>query len=154
GAHEREPVRGTASALDRRTHTEVKPMSSATDLWSLSATEALARFRTKELSPVEYLEALIGRITAEDERINAVTEVVEEAVTSAGEAERFYASAAVDDLAEAAVTRPLLGLPVIAKEKHAIAASEPAMVSRSWMSPWPARTRRSSPASARPAGSC
>ena len=96
-------------------------MSSATDLWSLSATEALARFRTKELSPVEYLEALIGRITAEDERINAVTEVVEEAVTSAREAERFYASAAVDDLAEAAVTRPLLGLPVIAKEKHAIA---------------------------------
>src|SRR5699024_4361237 len=73
-------------------------MNSATDPWSLSATEALARFRTKELSPVEYLEALIGRITAEDERINAVTEVAEEAVT-----------------------RPLLGLPVIAKEKHAIA---------------------------------
>ena len=96
-------------------------MSSATESWTLSATEALARFRTKELSPVEYLEALIGRITAEDERINAVTEVVEEAVTSAREAERFYASAAVDDFAEAAVTRPLLGLPVIAKEKHAIA---------------------------------
>src|SRR5699024_6548280 len=96
-------------------------MSSATESWTLSATEALARFRTKELSPVEYLEALIGRITAEDERINAVTEVVEEAVTSAREAERFYANAAADDLAEAAVTRPLLGLPVIAKEKHAIA---------------------------------
>src|SRR5699024_9277774 len=76
-------------------------------IWTLSATEALARFRTKELSPVEYLEALIGRITAEDERINAVTEVVEEAVTSAREAERFYANAAADDLAEAAVTRPL-----------------------------------------------
>src|SRR5699024_9051040 len=74
-------------------------MSSATESWTLSATEALARFRTKELSPVEYLEALIGRITAEDERINA----------------------AAADLAEAAVTRPLLGLPVIAKEKHAIA---------------------------------
>ena len=40
-------------------------MSSATESWTLSATEALARFRTKELSPVEYLEALIGRITAE-----------------------------------------------------------------------------------------
>ncbi|MGO2035146.1 MAG: amidase [Brevibacterium sp.] len=92
-----------------------------TETWALSATEALARFRSKELSPVDYLSALIGRITTEDERINAVTEVVEEAVTSAREAERFYANATPDDLAEAADSRPLLGLPVIAKEKHAIA---------------------------------
>lgn len=90
------------------------------EIWALSATEALARFRTKELSPVDYLGALIARITTEDERINAVTDVVEEAVTSAREAERFYANATPDDLAEAAASRPLLGLPVIAKEKHAI----------------------------------
>ncbi|GAA1555143.1 amidase [Brevibacterium picturae] len=89
--------------------------------WALSATEAIAAFRTKELSPVEYLSAVIGRITSEDERINAVTEVLEEAVTSAKEAERFYTTASPEDLAEAAVARPLLGLPVIAKEKHAIA---------------------------------
>lgn len=92
-----------------------------TETWALSATEALAKFRRKDLSPVEYLTALIGRITSEDERINAVTEVVEEAVTSAKDAEAFYANATSDDLAEAAASRPLLGLPVIAKEKHAIA---------------------------------
>ena len=92
-----------------------------TQPWTLSATEALAAFRTKELSPVDYLSSLIGRITSDDERINAVTEVVEEAVTSAREAETFYANATDDDLAEAAAARPLLGLPVIAKEKHAIA---------------------------------
>lgn len=55
--------------------------------WALSASEALTKFRSKDLSPVEYLTSQIGRITSEDERINAVTEVVEEAVTSAREAE-------------------------------------------------------------------
>ncbi|WP_241896996.1 hypothetical protein [Brevibacterium epidermidis] len=79
-----------------------KTSTSTTETWALSATEALAAFRSKELSPVDYLEALIGRITAEDERINAVTEVVEEAVTSAREAETFYTNATDDDLAEAA----------------------------------------------------
>ncbi|AZL04459.1 amidase [Brevibacterium aurantiacum] len=93
---------------------------SGSETWALSATEALAKFRTKELSPVEYLNAQIRRITTADDRINAVTEVVEEAVTSAHEAEAFYASATPDDLTEAADSRPLLGLPVIAKEKHAI----------------------------------
>ncbi|WP_350270255.1 amidase [Brevibacterium sp. CBA3109] len=95
--------------------------SASNETWALTATEALAKFRSQELSPVEYLSALIGRITTEDERINAVTEVVEEAVTSAREAERFYANATTGDLAEALASRPLLGLPVIAKEKHAIA---------------------------------
>ncbi|GAA1947580.1 amidase [Brevibacterium antiquum] len=94
---------------------------SGSETWALSAAEALAKFRSKELSPVEYLSAQIGRITTEDDRINAVTEVVEEAVTSAKEAESFYANASSDDLAEAVAARPLLGLPVIAKEKHAIA---------------------------------
>ena len=97
------------------------PTSSTAEPWTLSATEALAAFRSKDLSPIDYLTSFIGRITAEDERINAVTEVVEEAVTSAREAEDFYANATDDDLAEAAATRPLLGLPVIAKEKHALA---------------------------------
>lgn len=101
--------------------TPTSARSEANEPWALSATEALAKFRTKELSPVDYLSAVIGRITSEDERINAVTEVVEEAVTSAKDAERFYAKATADELAEAAATRPLLGLPVIAKEKHALA---------------------------------
>ena len=75
------------------------PTSSTAEPWTLSATEALAAFRSKDLSPIDYLTSFIGRITAEDERINAVTEVVEEAVTSAREAEDFYANATDDDLA-------------------------------------------------------
>ncbi|WP_166828263.1 amidase [Brevibacterium limosum] len=110
------PRPGTANPTGPAT-----PPSHATEPWTLSATEALAAFRSKELSPVDYLTSLLGRITSEDERINAVTEVIEEAVTSAREAEDFYANATSDDLAEAAATRPLLGLPVIAKEKHALA---------------------------------
>ena len=100
--------------------TPSKADTSSTETWALSATEALTNFRSKELSPVEYLSAQIGRISTEDGRINAVTEVVEEAVTSAREAETFYANATADELAEAAADRPLLGLPVIAKEKHAL----------------------------------
>jgi aspartyl-tRNA(Asn)/glutamyl-tRNA(Gln) amidotransferase subunit A len=96
-------------------------MTAAHEPWTLSATEALARFRSKELSPVEYLEAHIGRITQFDDQVNAVTEVLEDAITAAREAEKFYAGATDDDLAEAAAARPLLGLPVIAKEKHGIA---------------------------------
>jgi hypothetical protein len=72
--------------------------------------------------PVDYLEALIGPDhPTSTTRVNAITEVVEEAVTSARDAEKFYAKSTDDDLAEAAATKPLLGLPVIAKEKHAIA---------------------------------
>ena len=101
--------------------TPTSAANSSTETWALSATEALAKFRTKELSPVDYLSSQIGRITTEDESINAVTEVLEEAITSAKAAEQFYATATSEDLAEATATRPLLGLPVIAKEKHAIA---------------------------------
>ena len=103
------------------TPTSPSSVNAPNDSWALSATEALGKFRSKELSPVDYLSAHIGRITTEDERINAVTEVLEEAVTSAKNAEDFYARATADDLAEATVRQPLLGLPVIAKEKHAIA---------------------------------
>ena len=35
-----------------------KTTSPTTEPWALSATEALAAFRSKELSPVDYLEAL------------------------------------------------------------------------------------------------
>lgn len=42
------------------------------ELAYLSATEALARFRSKELSPVELLDALIERIEDVDQEINPV----------------------------------------------------------------------------------
>ena len=42
--------------------------TNTTEPWTLSATEALAAFRSKELSPVDYLTSFIGRITAEDRK--------------------------------------------------------------------------------------
>ncbi|MCM1013020.1 MULTISPECIES: amidase [unclassified Brevibacterium] len=92
-----------------------------TELWALSATEVLARFRTKDLSPVDYLEALIARIEEKDPDIGAVTEIVEEAAASARDAERFYVRTRPEELDEVLAMRPLAGLPVIAKEKHALA---------------------------------
>lgn len=96
-------------------------MNAPVDLWALTATEALALFRTKELSPVEYLDALTARIDEKDGGIGAVTERLEEAAASAREAEQIYATTRADELAEVLAMRPLTGLPVIAKEKHAIA---------------------------------
>jgi len=84
------------------------------DLHYLGANEALRLFRSRELSPVELLEAVLERIDAVNPRVNALTEqLVEEAVTAARRAEQQYRTGA--DLA------PLLGLPVAAKEKHALA---------------------------------
>lgn len=95
-------------------------MSASSELWALPATEVLAKFRTKELSPVEYLTALTERIEAKDPDIGAVTEILPEATASARDAERFYLRTRADDLDDILAMRPLVGLPVIAKEKHAI----------------------------------
>lgn len=96
-------------------------MSAATELWALPATEVLARFRTRDLSPVEYLEALTARIEDRDDDLGALTEVLPEATASARDAERFYTKTREDELDEILAMRPLAGLPVIAKEKHALA---------------------------------
>ncbi|RBP62002.1 aspartyl-tRNA(Asn)/glutamyl-tRNA(Gln) amidotransferase subunit A [Brevibacterium sanguinis] len=89
--------------------------------WTWTAAEALATFRTRQLSPVDYLDSLAARIAEQDPEINAVTEVVEEARSAAVAAERVYASSSEETLAEALAAQPLLGLPVLAKEKHALA---------------------------------
>ncbi len=73
-------------------------MSSSGELWALPATEVLAKFRTKELSPVDYLEALTARIEAKDPDIGAVTEILPEAIASARDAERFYLRTRADEL--------------------------------------------------------
>ncbi|MFD5278266.1 amidase [Pseudarthrobacter sp. NPDC058362] len=84
-----------------------------TDLHYLDATSALKLFRSRELSPVELLDALIARTDAVNGAINALTETLfAEARLAARQAAARYARGR--DLA------PLLGLPVATKEKHGL----------------------------------
>lgn len=90
-------------------------------LVGLSAIEVLRLFRGKKLAPSEYLEALLERIE-EDSRhpkpLNAFMEVLaDEARAKALEADEYYARQTGKGFA----ARPLMGLPVAAKEKHTLA---------------------------------
>ena len=85
-----------------------------TDLHYLSATSALAKFRSKELSPVELLHAVIARAEAVEPAINAFAESrFDEALEAAKAAEARYAAG--EPLG------PLDGLPVAVKEEAPIA---------------------------------
>lgn len=84
-----------------------------TDLHYLDAATALRLFRTRELSPVELMDAVIARTEAVNGEINALTETLfDEARLAARQAAAKYARGR--DLT------PLLGLPVAAKEKHGL----------------------------------
>ena len=85
----------------------------------LSATQALLLFRSRKLSPVELLDALIDRVEASESALNAVVDRrYDEARTEAKASAERYASKTGTD-------RPLDGVPVAAKEEHP-------MVGRSW----------------------
>src|SRR5215475_8980105 len=89
-----------------------RPNRSA-DLTSLGATEALAAFASRELSPVELLDALIERAAAVEPAVNAFAETLyAEARLEAFGAEQRWADG---------TARPLEGLPVAAKESQALA---------------------------------
>lgn len=89
----------------------VRPVN---ELCYLSAAEALRRFRSKSLSPVELLDALSERIDAVNPAVNAVAEQLhEEARRQAKAAGDLYVSR--PDQA-----RPLEGLPVAAKAEQPI----------------------------------
>jgi len=80
----------------------------------LSATEALAKFRGKELSPVELLQAVIARAAIVEPEINAFAEErFDEALDAAKAAEARYA--------RGEPAGPLDGLPVAVKEEAPIA---------------------------------
>ncbi len=82
----------------------------------LSATEALTLFRARELSPVELMRAVIERAEKAEPVINAFAErLFEEALDQARDAEERYLGKG------ARAPRPLEGIPVATKEKHAIA---------------------------------
>ncbi len=84
------------------------------DLHYMSATEALAKFASRDLSPVELLTAVIARAEAVEPAINAFAETrFDEALAAAKAAEARYASG--EPLG------PLDGLPVAVKEEAPIA---------------------------------
>ncbi len=81
----------------------------ADDLCYLSATEALALFRRKELSPVEVLTAQIARAERVEPEINAFTETMfDTALDAARQAEARYMTGTA--------LRPLEGLSVTIKD--------------------------------------
>ena len=94
----------------------MNPYDPSPDLVYLSATEARRLFQAGELSPVELMRAVIDRAERTEPVINAFTEqFFEEALEQARHAEdRFLGKSGL-------TPRPLEGIPVATKEKHAIA---------------------------------
>jgi len=85
------------------------------ELCYLSATEALAKFRSRELSPVELTRALIARSEALNPQLNVLTELKQDsALAAARAAEAKYAKP------RGARLRPLEGVPVAIKDFHPV----------------------------------
>src|SRR5258708_5182156 len=84
------------------------------DLCYLTATEAIAAFKAKKLSPVELLSAQIARIESSNDKINALTyKYFDRALGEAKLAEKKYAKG---DLS----LRPLEGVPTAIKDWHSV----------------------------------
>ena len=84
------------------------------DLCYMPATEALAAFRARALSPRELMRAVIARAEALADPVNALTfTYFDEALAAAGEAERRYV--------RGEASGPLDGLPVGIKDESFIA---------------------------------
>ncbi|GAA1559986.1 amidase [Kribbella lupini] len=85
-----------------------------TSLHYLSATEALHLFRTRQLSPVELMQAIVDRASIVEPVVNAFAEqMFEQALLAARAAEQRYRSGGEPG--------PLEGLPVAAKEEQHLA---------------------------------
>jgi amidase len=83
------------------------------ELCYLSAKEALERFRSKTLSPVELMEAVIARAEEVEPKVNAFTfKYYDEAMEAAKEAEAKYSRGEA---------RPLEGIPTAIKDESEIA---------------------------------
>ena len=92
-------------------------MNDDDDLCYLPATEALARFRARELSPVELLDAVIARAEVVEPVVNALCHrFFDEALEQARVAEARYAG-------RGEPPRPLEGIPVAVKGRSRSPAS-------------------------------
>ena len=90
----------------------------STDLYAISATEALARFRDRSLSPVELLDAVVARAAVVEPTVNAlVHERYAAAREEAEAAERRYTAWAEKGGPE---PRALEGIPCAVKEEEAV----------------------------------
>ena len=86
---------------------------SSDDLCYTTATEALAKFKSGELSPVDLMSAVIARSEAVNPAVNAYTYTFyERALEQAKAAEALYSSGAD--------TRPLEGIPIVIKDFHPV----------------------------------
>ncbi|MDQ2683046.1 MAG: amidase, partial [Chloroflexota bacterium] len=96
------------------------------DLHLMPAREVLGRFQRRELSPVEYLDALFSRIDMVEPQVGAVAfRFDERAREAARAAETAYMSRSAD-------VRPLEGLPVAIKDDTEIAGDPCTMGSLVW----------------------
>jgi len=87
----------------------------AKDVHYLTASEALALFRARDLSPVEFMQATIDRIEAVDGEVNALPILFfDEALEGARQAEARYAG-------RGGRPRPLEGIPVAVKDEVEVA---------------------------------
>jgi Asp-tRNA(Asn)/Glu-tRNA(Gln) amidotransferase A subunit family amidase len=91
------------------------------DLALMSASEALARFRTRELSPVELIDAVLARADLIQEPVNPFTARYDDDARSAARAaEKRYAEGSAGALD---------GLPVAIKELTAVAGQQHTLAS-------------------------
>jgi aspartyl-tRNA(Asn)/glutamyl-tRNA(Gln) amidotransferase subunit A len=82
--------------------------------WELTAVDALAKMRAKDLSPVELLASVRARADQVEPTVNALSERLDDAADAAArDSEARFASG--DDV------RPLEGLPVAIKEEMPVA---------------------------------
>lgn len=96
------------------------------ELFEVPATEILRRFRRRDLSPVEYLDAIVARAEAVEPVINAFGDTFfDEARVAARAAERRYQGEAED-------CRPLEGIPVAVKDEAEIAGQRTTNGSLLW----------------------
>ena len=85
------------------------------ELAYMPASEALRRFRSRELSPVELMKAVIAQSEAVEPTVNALCHrFFEQALQAAAAAERRY-------MGNGEAPRPLEGIPTAVKEEEAVA---------------------------------